>query len=108
MIIYQNTKNGFQNDWDDGLVIEAIQNELHQKMNVHPGDREVKSWRSSLSYKRNVVGDSRIPDDAGIAIEFNIPQTGKRVDFMISGHDGEGRGGGRLGEHDEKGEKNRH
>ena len=92
MIIYQNTKNGFQNDWDDGLVIEAIQSELHQKMNVHPGDREVKSWRSSLSYMRNVVGDSRIPDDAGIAIEFNIPQTGKRVDFMISGHDGEGRG----------------
>ena len=27
-----------------------------------------------------------IPSDAGVAIEFNIPQTSKRVDFMISGY----------------------
>jgi hypothetical protein len=28
-----------------------------------------------------------IPQDAGIAIEYNIPQTSKRVDFLISGYD---------------------
>ncbi len=29
----------------------------------------------------------KIPDDAGIAIEYNIPHTSKRVDFIISGYD---------------------
>ena len=26
-----------------------------------------------------------IPENSGIAIEYNIPQTSKRVDFIISG-----------------------
>ncbi|MDD6156920.1 MAG: DUF2075 domain-containing protein, partial [Lachnospiraceae bacterium] len=33
-----------------------------------------------------VLNDDGIPADAGIAIEYNIPQTSKRVDFMISGY----------------------
>lgn len=33
-----------------------------------------------------VLNDDEIPSDAGVAIEFNIPQTSKRVDFIISGY----------------------
>ncbi len=33
-----------------------------------------------------VLNDDEIPNDSGVAIEFNIPQTSKRVDFMISGY----------------------
>ena len=33
-----------------------------------------------------VMNDPEIPSDAGVAIEYNIPQTAKRVDFMISGY----------------------
>ena len=29
------------------------------------------------------LNDSDIPKDAGVAIEYNIPQTSKRVDFLI-------------------------
>lgn len=32
-----------------------------------------------------------IPSDAGVAIEFNIPNTSKRVDFIISGKDDKGK-----------------
>ena len=32
------------------------------------------------------LNDSDIPKDAGVAIEYNIPQTSKRVDFLISGY----------------------
>ena len=34
-----------------------------------------------------VLNDNDIPEEAGIAIEYNIPQTSKRVDFIISGYD---------------------
>lgn len=34
-----------------------------------------------------VLNDAEIPENAGIAIEYNIPQTSKRVDFIISGYD---------------------
>lgn len=33
----------------------------------------------------------KIPNDAGIAIEFTIPSTSKRIDFIISGLDSYGR-----------------
>lgn len=32
-----------------------------------------------------VLNDDEIPADAGVAIEYNIPQTGKRVDFILTG-----------------------
>ena len=33
-----------------------------------------------------VLNDNAIPSDSGVAIEYNIPQTSKRVDFIISGY----------------------
>ena len=38
------------------------------------------------------LNDSDIPKDAGVAIEYNIPQTSKRVDFLISGYGLNGKG----------------
>ncbi len=92
MLIYKNTKNGFQNEWDDGTAVDAIREELLRKMNIRPGESEQQSWLNSLSRMRIVMDDPRIPDDAGVAIEYNVPFTSKRVDFMISGLDAEGRG----------------
>ena len=39
-----------------------------------------------MEYMYKVLNDQDIPSDAGIAIEYNIPQTSKRVDFLISGY----------------------
>lgn len=46
---------------------------------------EVRSWRNSLQYMGNVLDDSAIPDDAGVALEYRIPQTSKRIDFILTG-----------------------
>lgn len=39
-----------------------------------------------MQHMYKVLSDSQIPSDAGIAIEYNVPQTSKRVDFLISGY----------------------
>jgi uncharacterized protein len=49
--------------------------------------REVRSWDNSMQYMYRVLSDREIPEDAGVAIEFKIPRTSKRVDFLISGSD---------------------
>lgn len=56
-------------------------------MGRHTPSSEFLSWVHSLDSMYKVLNDSSIPDTAGIAIEYNIPQTAKRVDFMISGFD---------------------
>lgn len=38
-----------------------------------------------MQYMNRVLSDSEIPDNAGVAIEFKIPHTSRRVDFLISG-----------------------
>ena len=71
---------------NDTIAIE-IENNISEKMGRHTAKNEFMSWVNSLEKMYKVVADSEIPDDAGIAIEYNIPQTAKRVDFMISGYD---------------------
>jgi hypothetical protein len=36
---------------------------------------------------RDVLTDSEIPNDAGVTIEYQIPQTSKRIDFILTGQD---------------------
>ncbi|HOB26276.1 MAG TPA: DUF2075 domain-containing protein, partial [Bacilli bacterium] len=42
---------------------------------------------NSMQYVRNVLDDDEIPNNSGVAIEFNIPTTSKRIDFILSGKD---------------------
>ena len=35
-----------------------------------------------MQYMRGVVNDNEIPNDLGIAIEYNVPPTGCRIDFI--------------------------
>jgi hypothetical protein len=51
------------------------------------GISEVTSWTNSLQYMDRVLSDAEIPSDAGIAIEYHIPQSSKRIDFIITGLD---------------------
>ncbi len=34
---------------------------------------------------KNILATGDIPDDAGVAIEYTIPQTSKRIDFILTG-----------------------
>jgi hypothetical protein len=36
-----------------------------------------------------ILNDNEIPNDAKISIEFQIPRTSKRIDFIITGQDEE-------------------
>jgi DUF2075 family protein/DNA replication protein DnaC len=40
-----------------------------------------------MMYMHNVLQMSDIPDESGVAIEYRIPQTSKRIDFILTGKD---------------------
>lgn len=44
-----------------------------------------------MQYMDRILSDSAIPEDVRIGIEYNIPQSAKRIDFIVSGRDGEER-----------------
>jgi hypothetical protein len=51
------------------------------------GRSEIDSWINSLPFMERVLADDEIPGDAGVAIEYHIPQTSKRIDFILTGLD---------------------
>lgn len=71
---------------DEDSIAAEIQYTMMVKMGRRPSDNEFRAWNNSLEYMYKVLNDEGIPNDSGVAIEYNIPQTSKRVDFIISGY----------------------
>ena len=88
MIIYHSTKEKFSSDILTNDIDNIIQHALVERTGKRVGEAELNSFRNSLSYMDKVLHDGEIPADCGISIEYHIPQTSKRVDFIISGSDG--------------------
>lgn len=95
MIVYDGLKSDFLHSCENDSIAMEIEDNILSKMGRHTPKAEFRSWENSLNYMYKVLNDDGIPGDAGIAIEFNIPQTSKRVDFMISGY-GEDNGPGMV------------
>ncbi|WP_028242561.1 DUF2075 domain-containing protein [Pseudobutyrivibrio ruminis] len=87
MIVYDGLKSDFLHSCESDSIAIEIEENILSKMGRHTPKAEFRSWENSLNYMYKVLNDNEIPNDAGIAIEFNIPQTSKRVDFIISGFD---------------------
>jgi len=92
MIIYSGTKTNFIDDIDNETLEKKLLDTIKVKMNRTTGAAEINSWRNSLREMYIALNDSEIPSNSGVAIEYNIPQTSKRVDFLVSGYNQEGDG----------------
>ena len=90
MIIYENTRGGFINDIRTGSIATKVQNAFERHGIHHNNDAEYRAWGNSLMFMRNVLDDDDIPEDVSLAVEYQIPLTSKRVDFLIAGKDGAG------------------
>ena len=86
MLVYEGIKSGFIDDVDLGIIADKIRNKYIEVVKKRPSVPEINSWKNSMQYMRGVLSDSEIPNNTGIAIEYNIPPTGCRIDFMMSGY----------------------
>lgn len=87
MIVYENTLNSFINDVVMNSISDKILSIMKDKHLSGGSTSEVSSWNNSLHFMKDVLDTPSIPKDCNVAIEYNIPQTSKRVDFMIVGKD---------------------
>ena len=86
MLVYEGIKSGFIDDVDLGRIADKIRNKYIEVVKRRPSVPEFNSWKNSMQYMRGVLSDNEIPSNTGIAIEYNIPPTGCRIDFMMSGY----------------------
>lgn len=91
MIVYQETKADFLRDVFTRDIEDVMLAAFKRRTGHAVGRSEVRSWKESLLAMAKVLNDSVVPDDAGVGIEYGIPQTSKRIDLILSGQDDDAR-----------------
>ena len=87
MIVYSATRREFTHDVLSNHIEQHILDAFSSKLGHKPSTSEIQSWKNSLQYMNNALTCGEIADDAGVAIEYRIPLTSKRIDFILSGTD---------------------
>ncbi len=91
MIVYHSSKKGFVDDVFNGTIADDIDHAFYVHLGRHTSQNEVMSWKNSMMHMYKVIDTPDIPDNSSIAIEYQIPLTSKRIDFIISGSDADGK-----------------
>ncbi|MGE5524379.1 MAG: DNA/RNA helicase domain-containing protein [Rhodospirillaceae bacterium] len=89
MIIYRATKNKFLEDALSRDIEQVVADAYRERTGGGVAPGEFRAWRESLLQMARVLRDEDIPARSGVAIEYKIPQTNKRVDFIVTGLDDE-------------------
>ena len=85
MIIYLETREVFL----EHVRRNRIEDEVGERLKLIAGRRvspaEARSWRNSLIYVSNILQAPEIPSALGVAIEYQIHNTSRRIDLLLSG-----------------------
>ncbi len=85
MIIYSNTNLAFRQDVESNRIADIIEASFVKKIGHREAPAEKTAWRNSMQYMERVLRNSEIGEDCGVLIEYTIPNTSKRVDFIVTG-----------------------
>lgn len=85
MIVYSGTKQTFSEHVRNNVIADKIHEAFISLIGQKSSPGEIRSWENSMMYMNNVLNDEAIPNNAGVAIEYKIPTSSKRVDFILTG-----------------------
>ena len=89
MLAYLATKEKFLEDAH--IIEDLVRDAVKEKLGLGVGPNEYASWRNSLGNgMSHIIASPEIPDDAGIAIEYQINKLKNRIDFIVSGRQADG------------------
>lgn len=87
MILYSASLDQFRNHVDNNEITDQIALSFRTAMGYKPNPNEVRSWNNSMRFMETAVRRAKLPGDCGVLIEFRIPTTSNRIDFLLTGHD---------------------
>ncbi|NLT01461.1 MAG: DUF2075 domain-containing protein [Acholeplasmataceae bacterium] len=86
MIAYKETLRNFYSHIEQNVIAEKVMEKLGRV-----GESEQRAFRNSLPAIANSLRNANLPDEVQVGIEYKIPLTSKRVDFIIAGSDEDGK-----------------
>ena len=89
MLVYTATKKDFVSDTRTSQIDDKIRVALKRYTNLSVAANEITAWRNSMQFMANVLERDDIPADAGVSIEYQLPLSRKRIDFILTGKSAE-------------------
>jgi len=80
VIVYQKNKSEFLDDVFKRDIEAVILAEYMARTGSRVSSAEIRAWKESLLSVAKVLNDESIPGDSGVAIEYHIPNSNKRID----------------------------
>jgi DUF2075 family protein len=87
LIVYSSTKAQFKADVMTNDIGNIIHSSFLEVTGRSTSKSEIDSWINSLVFMDRILTDDEIPHDAGVSIEYHLPQSSKRIDFILTGKD---------------------
>lgn len=84
MRLYSGTSSQFLEDTTYNKIADKLRNSFFQQFHYYPNDAEVNSWQNSLRAISMIFQYAKLVDH-GIILEYQLPQTSKRLDCLICG-----------------------
>lgn len=84
MRLYSGSSKDFIRDVVQNKIVEILTKAFIYEYNYKPGNSEINSWRNSLRMMCLVLQDLKLSDQ-GVILEYQLPLTSKRLDFLICG-----------------------
>ena len=84
MIIYNKSLAEFNDDVLNNVAADLLVDTLREH-HIGCSESQIGAFQNSLNFMRNVLDTDKISRECRAAIEYTIPQTSKRIDFMILG-----------------------
>jgi DUF2075 family protein len=91
LIIYHATKGQFLEHALRDDIEDVVSRHFRNATGRNVGRSETQAWKHSLLEMAKVLQDDEIPPSAGVGIEYHVPQTSKRIDFVITGENSDAR-----------------
>lgn len=87
MLVYRATKRDFIAHVEDDSISDRITRAFEARLH-RASPSEQRAWRNSMEFMYKVLQTKDIVDKCGVAIEFGVPYTSSRIDFVLTGERG--------------------
>ena len=89
MLLFKGTATSFVEETSFNRIVETMIGASMEVFGRRPGASEINSWQNSLRMMALVTERMGIAD-SGVAVEYQLPGTSRRLDVMYTGHNGFG------------------
>ena len=86
MRLYSGTISQFSEDTAYNRIADKLRNSFFEYFHYYPNIAEINSWQNSLRAISTVFQLANLTDH-GIILEYQLPQTSKRLDCLVCGRD---------------------